>query len=64
MILIIDKSNEKNISKILKERLKKSSTTGNLAKHFGKLKRNIDGLDYQLAIRANEDWFYCRYNFF
>ncbi|WPR75021.1 hypothetical protein [Algoriphagus sp. NG3] len=55
MTLIIDKSNEKNISKILKERLKKSSTTGNLAKHFGKLKRNIDGLDYQLAIRANED---------
>jgi hypothetical protein len=35
--------------------LKKNPKKGNLTKHFGKLKRNIDGLHYQIQIRANED---------
>jgi hypothetical protein len=55
MTLIIDKSNLKNTAKILNEKLKKSGKKGNLTKHFGKLKRNIDGLSYQISIRENED---------
>lgn len=55
MTVIIDKNNSKNISKILKEKLEKSDTKGNLAKHYGKLKRDIDGLKYQIAIREDED---------
>lgn len=55
MTVVIDKKNSKNISKILSEKLKKSKKKGNLAKHYGKLKRNIDGLEYQNSIRENED---------
>jgi hypothetical protein len=55
MTIIIDKSNSKNTSSILKEKLNKTSKSGNLKKHFGKLKRNLDGLEYQLAARENED---------
>ncbi|MBM3168119.1 MAG: hypothetical protein FJZ76_02475 [Bacteroidetes bacterium] len=55
MTLIIDKSNLKNTAKILNEKLKKSGKKGNLTKHFGKLKRNMDGLWYQISIRENED---------
>lgn len=55
MTVIIDKSNSNNLAKILKEKLKKSSSKGNLTKHFGNLKRNIDGLKYQIEIRENED---------
>ena len=57
MAVIIGKSNSRNTSKILSEKLKKSSKTGNLMKHFGKLKRNIDGLKYQISLRENEDYF-------
>ena len=55
MTVVIDKSNLKNTSKILSEKLKKSTKTGNLTKHFGKLKRNIDGLSYQLTARKDEN---------
>jgi len=55
MTVKIDKSNVKNISKILGKKLDKSNKPGNLAKHFGLLKRNIDGLEYQQSIRENED---------
>ena len=55
MTLVIDKSNSKNIAKLLLDKLKKTPKKGNLAKHFGKLKRNIDGLIYQTEIRKNED---------
>ena len=55
MTVLIDKNNSKNLSEILKEKLKKRNKKGNLAKHFGKLKRNIDGLEYQITIRENED---------
>lgn len=55
MTVVINKNNKADVSKILFEKLKKGKSNGNLAKHFGKLKRNIDGLTYQLAIRENED---------
>ena len=55
MIVIIDKSNSKDTSKILSEKLKKSTKTGKLTKHFGKLKRGVDGLKYQISVRKNED---------
>lgn len=57
MTVIIDKTNLQNITKILAAKLKKTSgkKRGNLAKHYGKLKRNLDGLDYQTAMRENED---------
>lgn len=55
MTVVIDKENSKNVAKILAEKLKKSAKEGNLTKHYGKLKRNIDGLKYQTAIRENED---------
>jgi len=55
MIIVIDKKESKNIKKILSEKLRKTSEKGNLSKHFGKLKRNIDGLEYQISIRENED---------
>ena len=37
------------------DKLNKDSKKGNIAKHFGKLKRNIDGLTYQTEQRKNED---------
>ncbi len=54
MTIIIGKNNAKEVSKILAEKIKGQKKTGNLAKHFGKLKRKIDGLAYQLAARENE----------
>lgn len=53
MTVVIDKNNSGNVTKILREKLKKNDKKGNLAKHFGKLKRNIDGLKYQIEIREN-----------
>lgn len=55
MTLLINKNNSKNVSKILTEKLKKTKKKGNLAKHYGKLKRNIDGLEYQNTLREDED---------
>lgn len=55
MTVIIDKSNSKNVENILTSKLNKTSKKGNLSEHFGKLKRKIDGLKYQIAIRKNED---------
>jgi hypothetical protein len=55
MTIIIDKSNAKEVSKILKEKLNKSTKKGNLTIHYGKLKRNVDGLAYQNSVRENED---------
>lgn len=56
MVLIIKKKNtKKEIDTILEKKEKSDSKEGNLSKHFGKLKRNIDGLEYQLEIRKNED---------
>ncbi len=55
MTLIIDKNNSKNIATLLSTKLKKVPKKGNLAKHFGKLKRDIDGLKYQVELRKNEN---------
>lgn len=55
MTLVINKSNSKNVAKLLNDKLKKTPKKGNLTKHFGKLKRNLDGLKYQTEIRENED---------
>lgn len=55
MTIIIDKNNSKNILSILSKKLKNEPKKGNLSKHFGKLKRNIDGLKYQLEVRENEN---------
>jgi hypothetical protein len=59
MTVKIDKNSSINLKQILIDKLKKKPTKGNLSKHFGKLKRNIDGLEYQIAIRflsLNQDF--------
>jgi hypothetical protein len=47
--------NSKDLAKILKEKLNEGPQKGNLAKHFGKLKRQLDGLKYQKDIRKDEN---------
>ena len=54
MTVTIGKKNAKEVSKILSEKLRSPKKAGNIAKHFGKLKRNIDGLTYQQEVRENE----------
>lgn len=54
MTIVITKTNSKEVSKILDKKLNNPKKNGNLGKHFGKLKRNIDGLSYQLEMRENE----------
>ena len=55
MTLIINCSNESKITELLRDALKKSNDKGNLLSHYGKLKRNIDDIEYQNEIRKNED---------
>ncbi len=56
MVLIINKKeSKKEIKNLLEKKIKNVSKAGNLSEHFGGLKRNIDGLEYQLEIRKNED---------
>ena len=55
MSVVIDGKNSKEASKLISEKLKKDKSKGSLSKHFGKMKRNIDGLKYQMALRENED---------
>lgn len=56
MTVTIDENNAKKIADILSEKLQnRKKKAGNPTKYFGKLKRNIDGLAYQTAIRKNED---------
>ncbi len=52
MTITVNKKNKDDLKKILKE---KKGQSGKLQKHFGKLKRKLDGLDYQTEIRENED---------
>ena len=52
MVLIIKNKNTRKEIDILLEK-EKTISKGNLYKHFGKLKRNIDGLKHQLKIRKN-----------
>jgi len=55
MTIVINQSNLKKTPKLLSEKLKKSAKKAALLKHFGKLKRSIDGLTYQNSMRENED---------
>ena len=55
MTLIIEKENLKEVKILLDSKLKNEQKKGNLSKHFGRLKRNIDGLEYQIKMRQNED---------
>ena len=55
MTLIINKDSPEKIAKLLENKLSTKSRSGKLNKHFGKLKRKIEGLNYQKLIRANED---------
>lgn len=55
MTIIVKESNVKEVTLELKKQIKKKEEQQSLKKHFGKLKRNIDGLKYQLEIRSDED---------
>ncbi len=55
MTVIINKENPDKVADILAKKLNIKTPKGNLEKHFGKLKRKIDGLNYQILIRENED---------
>ena len=55
MTLVIDKKNKKHLTEILEKRIKKNAIPGNLKTHFGKLKRNLDGLKYQKDVRKDEE---------
>lgn len=63
MTLIIDKNNVNDLPKLLASRLKRKSKKSSLSKHFGKLKRELDGLEYQQKMRENESWFSRWYEF-
>ncbi len=55
MTVIIRKTDIKNLSKILTNNLDEKDSSGKLTKHFGKLKRDLDGLKYQSEIRKDEN---------
>ncbi|MBX3042637.1 MAG: hypothetical protein KIT33_00935 [Candidatus Kapabacteria bacterium] len=55
MNVAVDKINLRKSNKSLSDKPEKSDKSGNLSKHFGKLRRNIDGLKYQQEVRANEN---------
>ncbi len=55
MVLIVNEKNSEHLNALLSKKLKRPKSPGNLAKHFGKLKRNIDGLQYQSEMRKHED---------
>lgn len=55
MTITVNKKDSKKSINELQEKLKNKTNKGNLAKYFGKLKRNIDGLKYQKEMRINED---------
>lgn len=55
MVLIIKKKDAKKEIESFLEKKEKPISKGNLSIHFGKLKRDLDGLEYQLEKRKNED---------
>lgn len=55
MTIIVKKSNLKEIAIELKNKMQLKDQAKGLKKHYGKLKRNLDGLAYQNNIRSNED---------
>ena len=57
LIMTVDlkRISQSELQELLKKKLNKPKKAGNIDKHFGKLKRNIDGLKYQKSVRQNED---------
>ncbi len=55
MTIIINQKNAAQLKKLLGEKKEQAPQKGSLAKHFGKLKRGLNGLAYQQKIRENED---------
>jgi len=55
MIIIVKKSNLKEVTSDLRKKIESKDQNNGLKKHFGKLKRNLDGLTYQQQIISNED---------
>jgi hypothetical protein len=55
MTIKINKQKASKISEILAKKLQKKPEKGNLENHFGKLKRDLDGLTFQLEARKDED---------
>ncbi len=58
MTIVLDRKDVEDADKLkqlIDVKLKKKEKQGNLAKHFGELKRGLDGLDYQMAMRKDED---------
>jgi hypothetical protein len=52
MVIEVKEITEEGLVALLEKSGRQRSTEGkNLAKHFGKLKRDIDGLEYQRAAR-------------
>jgi len=47
MTIIVKKSNLKEVTSDLKKKIESKDQNSGLKKHFGKLKRNLDGLTYQ-----------------
>jgi len=55
MTVVINRKNSNKLAEILANKLKNRKRKGKLIQHFGKLKRNLDGLQYQQSVRENED---------
>jgi len=55
MTLVIDKKKIKDTARLTVRKTIAKEKTSNLADHYGKLKRGLDGLRYQLTMRNNED---------
>lgn len=55
MTVTINKKNIAQAISILEEKVKRGRKEGNLTKHFGKLKRGLDGLSYQITAREDEN---------
>jgi hypothetical protein len=51
MLLKIRLLDLKNIEFLLSQKVNTVQSKGNLEKHYGKLKRGIDGLQYQKELR-------------
>lgn len=54
MTIVVNKSNFGDLKNLLQSQ-KVTLKKGNLKKHFGKLKRGLDGLNFQRELRKNED---------
>jgi len=55
MTLVLDSSKPEEVRNLLKSKLNSTTKSGNLSSHYGKLKRNLDGLTYQKEVRKDED---------